>query len=262
MKAFVIETFYKFTPFDNLDAMKVTLLDIMQAHNIRGTIILALEGINGTVCGSAEGMDVLMRHLRALPGLSNLLTKTSYDDENPFAKAKVKLRREIVTMGVPGVDPARETGVHVSPAEWNALISDPSVVVIDTRNDYEVMLGTFKGAVNPRTENFRDFPAYVDEHLMAHRDKKVAMFCTGGVRCEKSTALLMQRGFKEVYQLDGGILNYIAATDAKDSLWEGTCFVFDERVALKEDLNPLERGTIDTEWKNTHRAKNAAMSAE
>ncbi len=232
MKEYVIASFYKFVPLHDYEDMKVPLLAAMKEHHIWGTIILAHEGINGSFAGKPHEVSSLYNYLRLDDRLSDLNFKETYDDLMPFEKAKVKFRKEIVTLGVEGIDPLKSTGTHVSPEEWNSLISDPDVVVIDTRNTYEVEHGTFKGAINPNTENFRDFPEYVKNNLMDKKDKKVAMFCTGGIRCEKSTAYLKSLGFTDVYQLNGGILNYVDSTPVEDSLWEGTCFVFDERIAI------------------------------
>ncbi len=232
MKQYTIAAFYKFVPLDDFETLKIPMLAAMKTHNIWGTIILAHEGINGSFAGSPPDVAALYDFLRQDPRLSDLYFKETYDDTMPFEKAKVKFRKEIVTLGVPGIDPLQSTGIRVSPNEWNHLISDPSVVVVDTRNDYEVELGTFKHAMNPKTENFRDFPEYVKTHLMDKKDKKIAMFCTGGIRCEKSTAYLQSLGFQDIYQLEGGILNYIDSIPADESLWEGHCFVFDERIAI------------------------------
>lgn len=232
MKKYVIASFYKFVPLHDYETMKEPLLTFMRQHQILGTIILASEGINGGFAGSGEEVLCLYDYLRQDPRLSDLHFKETYDDLMPFDKAKVKFRKEIVTLGVPGVDPLKETGKRVMPTEWNALISDPNVLVIDTRNDYEVELGTFKHAINPNTENFRDFPDYVKNNLLDKKNKKIAMFCTGGIRCEKSTAYLMSLGFEDVYQLEGGILSYLDTISPKESLWEGRCFVFDERIAI------------------------------
>ncbi|MBT8422581.1 MAG: rhodanese-related sulfurtransferase, partial [Gammaproteobacteria bacterium] len=218
------------------------LLTQMQAHGIRGTLLLADEGINGTVAGPASAVDGLLRWLTEHPQFGSRLrdidVKRSWHDDVPFLRSKVKLKNEIVTMGVSGIDPQRAAGTYVKPADWNALISDPDVVTIDTRNDYEVRIGTFKNAINPRTESFREFPAYAEAQLDPEKHKKVAMFCTGGIRCEKSTAYLKELGFDEVYHLQGGILKYLEEVPREDSLWEGECFVFDERVAVDHDLQP------------------------
>lgn len=253
MNTYVIAAFYRFAPLEQHELLKPALLQLMQEQGIKGTIILASEGANGTFCGERAGVEMLYAHLRAIPGLQELGFRETFDVENPFAKAKVKLRREIVTLGVDTIDPTAQTGQHVSPEEWNVLLKDPDVVVVDTRNDYEVKLGTFDGAINPQTDNFRDFPEYVKTQLADKKDRKIAMFCTGGIRCEKSTAYLLQQGFKQVYQLDGGILNYMASIPEDQSAWRGSCFVFDERVALDHSLSSLEKGSIDTEWKNNNK---------
>jgi UPF0176 protein len=257
MNPFVIISFYEFTPLSDYELMREPLLETMRANNVKGTIIVASEGLNGSFCGRREEIDPLMTHLKSYPGLQHLLFKETYNDFNPFSKAKVKIRKEIVSMGVDNIDPRSQPGTHLSPEDWNKLIADPEVLLIDTRNDYEVTLGTFKNAINPSTDNFRDFPAYVEEHLIANKDKKIAMFCTGGIRCEKSTAYLKRLGFNEVYQLNGGILNYLESIPEENSLWEGSCFVFDDRIALDKKLNSHERGSIDSEWKNNHKKKNS-----
>ncbi|STX28207.1 rhodanese domain protein [Legionella beliardensis] len=253
--SYTISTFYKFTPLPAYETMKEPLLMAMKDKDIRGTIILAAEGVNGTFCGSVEAVDYLENYLRSYANLSDLSFRRTFDDLNPFDKAKVKLRKEIVTLGAPEVNPVELTGTHLNPDEWNELLADPNVVVIDTRNDYEVKLGTFKGAINPETENFRDFPDYVAKHLIDKKDKKIAMCCTGGIRCEKSTSYLKKLGFEQVYQLQGGILNYLETVPVEKSKWEGHCFVFDERVALDHGLKSLAKGSIDSEWKNKNRKK-------
>lgn len=235
MKKYVIASFYKFVPLNDFEEMKVPLLAAMKQHDLLGTIILAKEGINGSFAGLPHQVSMLFDYLRNDPRLSDLFFRETYHDIMPFDKAKVKFRKEIVTLGVKDIDPLQSTGVRVSPLEWNNLITDPNVLLIDTRNDYEVELGTFKHAINPHTENFRDFPAYVEQHLMDKKDKKIAMCCTGGIRCEKSTAYLKSLGFENVYQLDGGILNYLDTVPEDQSLWEGTCFVFDERISIASE---------------------------
>ncbi|MFA5960241.1 MAG: rhodanese-related sulfurtransferase [Tatlockia sp.] len=255
MKPYIIISFYKFASLANYESMRDPLLDCMRNHQVKGTIILASEGVNGSFCGLREEVAPLMAALTSYPNLESIVFKETCNALNPFSKAKVKLRKEIVTLGVPDINPEEFTGVHLSPEEWNQLLADPEVVLVDTRNSYEIELGTFKNAIDPETVNFRDFPEYVEKNLLAKKDKKVAMFCTGGVRCEKSTAYLMKLGFKEVYQLDGGILNYLDTIPESNSLWEGSCFVFDDRVALDATLSSHEPGSIDTEWKNNHRKK-------
>lgn len=231
-KKYIITNFYKFVQLADYESLKEQIFAKMQELNILGTILLASEGVNGGFAGTPEDMQAFYAYLRSDSRFADLTFKETFDDFIPFEKIKVKLRKEIVTMGVHGIDPLRETGTHVAPKEWNALISDPEVVVVDTRNTYEFELGSFKNAVNPETENFRDFPEYVADNLLDKKDKKVAMFCTGGIRCEKSTAYLMSLGFKDVYQLDGGILNYFKEMSADDSMWEGGCFVFDDRITI------------------------------
>lgn len=227
---------YHFARLDNYPDLRQPLLNLMKTNNIRGTLLLAREGINGTVAGTRKGIDNLLNFLRSDARLENIVTKESFSEDMPFDRAKVKLKKEIVTMGVEDIDPTHIVGTYVKPAQWNTLISDPETVVVDTRNDYEVGIGTFKHAVNPNTRTFREFPAYVQEHLSDAKKKKVAMFCTGGIRCEKSTAYLKSQGFEEVYHLEGGILKYLEEIPAEESLWEGECFVFDKRVAVTHGL--------------------------
>ena len=232
MKNYVIASFYKFVHLPDFQALKTPLLEAMNNNHLLGTIILAEEGINGSVAGLPSDMENFYSFLREDLRFNDLWFKETFDDFVPFAKAKIKFRKEIVTMGVEGVNPLESSGTYVSPEEWNDLISDPQVMLIDTRNGYEIQLGTFKNAINPQTDNFRDFPKYVEKHLRDKKDKKIAMCCTGGIRCEKSTAYLKKLGFKEVYHLKGGILNYLDTIPEEQSLWEGTCFVFDDRIAV------------------------------
>jgi len=236
----VVAALYKFVRLDDFEQLREPLLALMLAQNVRGTLLLANEGINGTIAGPRAGIDAVLGWLRDDPRLADLEHKESFHDEHPFLRTKVKLKKEIVTMGVEGIDPNRTVGTYLSPEEWNAVISDPETILIDTRNDYEVEVGTFKGAINPETRTFREFPDYVKDTLDPAKHKKVAMFCTGGIRCEKSTAYLKEQGFEEVYHLKGGILKYLEEMPREDSLWEGECFVFDERVTVDHDLNPGE----------------------
>ena len=236
----VVAALYKFVRLDDFEQLREPLLALMLAQNVRGTLLLANEGINGTIAGPRAGIDAVLGWLREDPRLADLEHKESFHDEHPFLRTKVKLKKEIVTMGVEGIDPNRTVGTYLSPQEWNAVISDPETILIDTRNDYEVEVGTFKGAINPETRTFREFPDYVKDTLDPAKHKKVAMFCTGGIRCEKSTAYLKEQGFEEVYHLKGGILKYLEEMPREDSLWEGECFVFDERVTVDHDLNPGE----------------------
>jgi UPF0176 protein len=233
---------YKFATLDNFEELRQPLLDEMLRLDVKGTLLLAAEGINGTVAGSREGIDALLDYLRRDERLKDIDHKESYDDDMPFYRTKVKLKKEIVTLGIEGIDPKRVVGTYVKPADWNALISDPDVVLVDTRNDYEVEIGTFKGALDPRTKTFREFPQYVRDNLDPAKNKKVAMFCTGGIRCEKSTAYLKEQGFEEVYHLEGGILKYLEEVPQEESLWEGECFVFDNRVTVNHQL---EKGDYD-----------------
>ena len=236
----VVAALYKFVRLGDFEQLREPLLALMLAQDVRGTLLLANEGINGTIAGPRAGIDTVLGWLREDPRLADLEHKESFHDAHPFLRTKVKLKKEIVTMGVEGIDPNRTVGTYLSPQEWNAVISDPETLLIDTRNDYEVEVGTFKGAINPGTRTFREFPEYVKESLDPARHKKVAMFCTGGIRCEKSTAYLKEQGFEEVYHLKGGILKYLEEMPKEESLWEGECFVFDERVTVDHDLNPGE----------------------
>ncbi|WP_417428795.1 rhodanese-related sulfurtransferase [Kiloniella sp.] len=242
MSKIVVSALYHFAVLEDFESLREPLHHFMVQHDVKGTLLLAREGINGTVASSQEGIDALHSYIRADERLKNVVTKESYHDEMPFHRTKVKLKKEIVTMGVEGIDPNQIVGTYVKPQDWNALISDPDVVLVDTRNDYEVGIGTFKNAIDPNTATFREFPAYVAENLEDAKDKKVAMFCTGGIRCEKSTAYLKEQGFKDVYHLEGGILKYLEEVPEEESLWEGECFVFDSRVAVKHNL---EKGVYD-----------------
>ena len=205
----VVTALYHFVRLENFEQMRQPLLDVMLKHQVKGTLLLAHEGINGTIAGDRQGTDAVLNWLRQDERLKNVDTKESLTDEMPFYRTKVKLKKEIVTMGVPDIDPRKVVGTYVEPQDWNELINDPEVVLVDTRNDYEYNIGTFKKAINPKTETFREFPDYVKDNLDPNKHKKVAMFCTGGIRCEKSTAYLKEQGFDEVYHLKGGILKYL-----------------------------------------------------
>jgi len=242
MSQVVVCAMYKFVTLEDYVDLKQPLLDFMLAHNVRGTLLLAKEGLNGTVAGSRQDIDALLNSLRSDERLAELSYKESFTEEMPFLRTRVKLKKEIVTMGVEGIDPKHVVGTYVKPKDWNALISDPDVVLVDTRNDYEVQVGTFKNALNPDTESFREFPQYVKDNLDPNKNKKVAMYCTGGIRCEKSTAYLKEQGFEEVYHLEGGILKYLEEVPEEETLWEGECFVFDERVTVN---HRLEKGNYD-----------------
>ena len=238
----IVAALYKFTPFAAPEALRTPLFAVCTDHEVMGTLLLAGEGINGTIAGPRDGIDAVLAHIRALPGCADLEWKESTAATKPFGRMKVRIKREIVTMGVPGTDPRAIVGTYVAPAAWNDLISAPDVAVIDTRNDYEVAIGTFRGAVDPETESFRDFPAWWEKNRDRFHKKRIAMFCTGGIRCEKSTAFLKAQGVEEVYHLKGGILKYLEEVPQEDSLWDGGCFVFDERVAVGHGLTALPYG--------------------
>ncbi|MFT5755574.1 MAG: UPF0176 protein [Alteromonadaceae bacterium] len=227
---------YKFVRLENFEALKAPLLATMESYNVKGTLLLANEGINGTIAGIKKNIDAVVDFLRSDPRLAQLSVKESFYQDNPFQRTKVKLKKEIVTMGIEGIDPNQVVGTYVKPQDWNALISDPEVLLVDTRNDYEVEIGTFENALNPDTTSFREFPDYVKQNLDKNKHKKVAMFCTGGIRCEKSTAYLKEQGFEKVYHLEGGILKYLEEVPATETMWQGECFVFDGRVAVNHDL--------------------------
>lgn len=235
----VIAALYHFARLDGLEALQTGLTQAMEAGDVKGTVLLAEEGINGTIAGSREGVDAVLAYIRSDSRLEGTRHKESFADEMPFRRGKVRLKREIVSLGVPGVDPTVRVGRYVSPDQWNELISDPEVLLIDTRNRYEVKMGTFQGAVDPGTTSFREFPDYASRELNPERHRKVAMFCTGGIRCEKATSYLLSQGFEEVYHLEGGILKYLEDVPEEESLWRGECFVFDERVGVDHNL---ERG--------------------
>ncbi len=242
MQHIVICALYKFVSLKNYSSLRKPLLDVMTTHDIRGTLLLAHEGINGTVAGSRESVNTLLDWLKSDPRLADIDHKESLTDTLPFNRTKVKLKKEIVTMGIENIDPNRVVGTYVDPKDWNQLISDPEVVLIDTRNDYEYQVGTFKNAINPNTVSFREFPEFAKQQLSPDKHKKIAMFCTGGIRCEKSTAFLKEQGFDEVYHLKGGILKYLEQVPPQETLWEGECFVFDERVTVNLQL---EKGQYD-----------------
>ncbi|HEY9102396.1 rhodanese-related sulfurtransferase [Chitinimonas sp.] len=236
-KPIVVAALYKFVTLNDYPALREPLQAAMLANGVRGTLLLAEEGINGTVSATREGIDGLLAWLKQDPRFAELDHKESYCDEQPFYRTKVKLKKEIVTMGVPNVDPNKRVGSYVEPEDWNALISDPEVLLIDTRNDYEVAIGTFEGAIDPKTESFREFPDYVRAHFDPAKHKKVAMFCTGGIRCEKASSFMLGEGFEEVYHLKGGILKYLERVGQDESKWQGDCFVFDNRVTVRHDLS-------------------------
>lgn len=233
---FTIAAFYHFARFDDPDALRPGLRAVAERHGVTGTILVAPEGVNGTIAGDERGVDAVIGALRALPGCSGLDWKISHASDPPFGRLRVRLKKEIVTMGQPDVDPTQGTGHYVAPADWNALIADPDVAVIDTRNDYEVDIGTFEGAVDPGTASFGEFPEWWQQNAHRFEGKKIAMFCTGGIRCEKSTNFLRGQGVDDVFHLKGGILKYLEEVPGDESLWRGECFVFDGRVSVGHGL--------------------------
>ncbi|WP_127022800.1 oxygen-dependent tRNA uridine(34) hydroxylase TrhO [Rheinheimera mangrovi] len=239
---YVVAALYKFVALPDYVALRDKLYQHLVLNKVKGTLLLAEEGINGTICGPREGIDAMLQWFAADSSFDGMSYKESFADEQAFYRTKVKLKKEIVTMGVEGINPAHIVGTYVKGEAWNQLISDPDTIVIDTRNDYEVAIGTFKNAINPNTTSFREFPEWAEKNLDKTKHKKVAMFCTGGIRCEKSTAFLKEQGFDEVYHLDGGILKYLEEVPEPESLWQGECFVFDQRVAVKHGL---EQGSYD-----------------
>tara|TARA_Y100001947_G_C10333009_1_gene301752 strand:+ start:69 stop:1013 length:945 start_codon:yes stop_codon:yes gene_type:complete len=236
-----IAALYHFTRFEDPASLRPGLLACVEQNEVRGTLLLASEGINGTVAGSDAGIYAVLDYIRDLPGCADLEWKESRATEMPFHRTKVRLKKEIVTMGQPDLDPLDGVGTYVDPQDWNALISDPDTIVIDTRNDYEVQIGTFEGAIDPETKSFREFPDWFRarraEFEAEGRTPKIAMFCTGGIRCEKSTAFVQNEGLDEVYHLKGGILKYLEQVPEAESRWKGECFVFDERVSVKHGLD-------------------------
>lgn len=233
-----IAALYHFARFPDPAALRGPLMELCVAGGVKGSLLLAAEGINGTIAGPRDGVDAVLAHVRGLPGCAGLEWKESFAEALPFVRMKVKLKREIVTMGVPDVNPLASVGHYVAAADWNALIAAPDVAVIDTRNDYEVAIGTFAGAVDPGTHSFREFPAWWEANRERFHNKRIAMFCTGGIRCEKSTNYLLSQGVTEVFHLKGGILKYLEEVPASDSLWDGECYVFDSRVSVGHGLVP------------------------
>jgi len=230
----VVAAFYHFTELPDYEMMRIPLKEFCDTHQLKGTILLAKEGINSTIAGSREAINAVLAYLRNDPRLQSLEHKESYCQGIPFQRMKVRLKKEIVTLGVPDIDPRYRVGTYIDPQDWNELITDPDVIVIDTRNNYEVEFGTFKNAVNPNLETFGEFPDYVQEQLNPEKHQKIAMFCTGGIRCEKASAYMLSQGFSEVYHLKGGILKYIEEVPKEESIWEGECFVFDDRISIDE----------------------------
>lgn len=235
---FVIITFYKFVTLSDYESIREPLLKLCEEQGVLGIILLAEEGINSTVASTREGIDALLSYLRSDPRLSDMIHKESYADFNPFKRIKVRLKKEIVTLKRSEADPREHVGVYIEPEDWNDLISDPNILLIDTRNHFETTIGTFRGAVSPNTVSFSEFTSYVEENLDPKQHKKIAMFCTGGIRCEKATSYMVQQGFEEVYHLNGGILRYLEQINSENSMWDGECFVFDQRVSVDHDLRP------------------------
>jgi UPF0176 protein len=236
----VVAALYKFVTLKDFADLRQPLLAAMNAHGVKGTLLLAEEGINGTISGRREAIDGFLGDLKSDARFADIDHKESFCDEDPFYRSKVKLKKEIVTIGVDGVDPSKQAGAYVEAKDWNALISDPDVLLIDTRNDYEVALGTFEGAADPGTSSFGEFPKFAGKNLDPARHPRVAMFCTGGIRCEKASSYLQSQGFREVYHLKGGILKYLEEVPKEQSKWQGECFVFDHRVAVGQGLVPSE----------------------
>jgi UPF0176 protein len=241
----VIAAFYKFVTLDDYLDRRQSLLNLCREHQIKGTILLAAEGINGTIAGTRSSIDTVLTYLKTDPCFADLEHKESIATKSPFDRLKVRIKQEIVTFGIPTIDPTNLVGTYVKPQDWNELIANPDVVVIDTRNQYEVEIGSFAGSIDPHTDSFTEFPEYVATHLDPHQHKQIALFCTGGIRCEKATSYLLSQGFEHVYHLQGGILKYLAEIPATASKWEGECFVFDDRVAVTHGLEP---GTHQLCW--------------
>lgn len=236
MSNYLVAALYKFVALPDFEAFQKPIQEKCLAEDIKGTLLLASEGINGTIAGPEDGMRRFLDFLKGMEVFRDLVHKESWATEAPFPRMKVRLKKEIVTMGVQGIDPNKVVGTYVKPEDWNALISDPDVVLVDTRNDYEVAIGTFKGAVDPKTKTFREFPQWTKDNKDLLNKPKVAMFCTGGIRCEKSTAYMKEQGYDEVYHLEGGILKYLEEIPENESMWDGECFVFDERVSVGHGL--------------------------
>ena len=236
MTKVIVAALYHFTKFSDYKKLQDPLRKICNSEGIKGSLLIAYEGINGTISGSRSGIDAVLKHIRSMPGCSDLEHKESFASEIPFKRMKVKLKKEIVTMGQPHIDPTLNVGNYIEPSDWNNLISQDDVIVIDTRNDYEVAIGSFDGAIDPETKSFGEFPEWWEENRSKYQDKRVAMFCTGGIRCEKSTNFLLNEGVKDVYHLKGGILKYLEEVPEKNSKWNGECFVFDSRVSVKHGL--------------------------
>ena len=236
MNKIKVLAFYKFTQFDSLSKLKLSLLNYCSLHKVLGSVLISNEGLNGTIAGYEKNIDTVLSFFQKLPGCMDLEHKVSFASEIPFSKLRVRLKKEIVTMGCPEVKPSQSVGSYVNAKDWNNFIKQDDVVLIDTRNDYEVAIGTFDGSVNPKTQKFRDFPNWWDKNSERYKDKKIAMFCTGGIRCEKATNFLIQNHHKNVFHLKGGILKYLEDVPIEESKWQGECFVFDQRVSVTHGL--------------------------
>ena len=243
VKSVVVAALYKFVRLEECAALKQALLELCQTHSIKGTLLLASEGINGTIAGSRTGIDAVKAFLEADPRFCDLEYKESFADTMPFYRLKIRIKKEIVTLGVPEVDPTQRKGTYVEWKQWNDLLKDPEVLVLDVRNIYETQVGMYKGALDPQTRSFREFPHFVQTRLDPKKHKKVAMSCTGGIRCEKASSYMLQAGFEEVYHLKGGVLKYLETAPPEENLWEGECFVFDQRTTVKEGLAPGDFST-------------------
>jgi UPF0176 protein len=230
-------TFYQFAKLPDFEQLQPSLEELCESNALKGTVILAPEGINGAIAGTRSGIAAFKHFWQKDQRFANLEYKHSIALKQPFQRLKIKLKPEIITLGIPELDPTQQVGTHISAKQWNQLLQDPELILIDTRNQYEIEIGSFVGAINPEIDSFREFPDYVEQHLDPNQHSKIAMFCTGGIRCEKASALLLKMGFAEVYQLDGGILKYLEQVDPAESRWEGECFVFDDRVALDQQLS-------------------------
>ena len=252
---FLVAALYHFVSVPHFESLRAPLQQLCEDNGVKGTLLLAHEGINGTIAGPDAGIATVLDYLRAMPEFARLEHKESRASKMPFVRMKVKLKKEIVTMGVENIDPNKIVGTYVAPQDWNALISDPDTIVIDTRNDYETAIGIFKGAVDPNTKTFREFPDWVKNNTGLHNKPKIAMYCTGGIRCEKATAFMKEQGFDEVYHLKGGILKYLEEVPQEESLWEGACFVFDERVSV-------EHGLKEGDHKLCHACRNPITAEE
>lgn len=232
-----VSTFYNFTAFDNLKEIREPLLIFCKKNKIKGSILIAFEGINGTIAGNPHEIEIVLKYIKSLPGCNSIKSKNSYTSTMPFNRMKVRIKKEIVKMGQPNIDPRKAVGKYITAENWNELMENDDIVIIDTRNEYEVEIGTFEGSINPKTESFSQFPKWWEDNKSKYLNKKIAMFCTGGIRCEKSSNYLLNNGVQDVYHLEGGILKYLENIEEKNSKWQGECYVFDHRVSVVHGLN-------------------------